>query len=233
MSATLARFQPRIEAFRPRCAISVDDLALVAAHDRDAGLDLVDADLVEVLGDLDLLGVGEDDAGGLLAVAQRRVVELDLRACRGSSRPAAPRSSCASPRARTSSFLGGPRDRAGRPGEYLFGEPEPAGTLQSGRPLYRSSPTVSGRTRGMNPDRGSATEERVSCVSNWCTRRRWKRTASARHTPCSPERFTLALELARAWGLVGDAVLRSIVRAGSGNRRRAAVAHTTPTTWLQ
>ena len=61
----------------------VDDLRdrrlLVAAHRRDAHLDLVDADLVEQLGDADLLVVREDDAGRLLAVAQRGVVDVDRR----------------------------------------------------------------------------------------------------------------------------------------------------------
>ena len=61
----------------------VDDLLdgrlLVAAHRGDADLDLVHADLVEQLGDADLLVVGEDDAGRLLAVAQRGVVDAHGR----------------------------------------------------------------------------------------------------------------------------------------------------------
>ena len=80
MSGDVARGSSRAPTpCRPRCAISSMTVALVAAHGRDAGLDLVDADLVEQLGDADLLVVGEDDAGGLLAVAQRRVVEHDRR----------------------------------------------------------------------------------------------------------------------------------------------------------
>ena len=56
----------------------LDHVALVAAHGGYARLDLVDADLVEQLRDADLLFVGEHHAGGLLAVAQRRVVDLYL-----------------------------------------------------------------------------------------------------------------------------------------------------------
>ena len=56
-----------------------DGLLLVAAHRRDADLDLVDAHLVEQLGDADLLVVAEHDAGSLLAVAQGGVVDADGR----------------------------------------------------------------------------------------------------------------------------------------------------------
>ena len=55
-----------------------DDLALVAAHDRDAGFDLIDADLIEHASDSDLLDVREHDAGGLFTVAERRVVKPDF-----------------------------------------------------------------------------------------------------------------------------------------------------------
>ena len=123
-----------------------DDLGLVAAHDRDAGLDLLHADLVEVLGDLDLLGVGEHDAGGLLAVTQRRVVELDR-----------PLSEIALDRqlpdlrvflhARTSSYHGSARDALGGPESTSSETRNPAGTLKRERSLYRSAPTVSGGLR--------------------------------------------------------------------------------------
>ncbi len=63
---------------QPETGDLLDDVALVAAHGRDARLDLIDPDLVEQLGDADLLLVREHDAGGLLAVAQRRVVYLHL-----------------------------------------------------------------------------------------------------------------------------------------------------------
>ena len=79
MSAMTARFQARIEVSRPELDDLLDRLLLVAAHGGDADLDLVDADLVEQLGDADLLVVGEDDAGGLLAVAQRGVVDAHGR----------------------------------------------------------------------------------------------------------------------------------------------------------
>ena len=59
---------------------------LVAAHGRDADLDLVHADLVEQLGDADLLVVAEDHAGRLLAVAQGGVVDAHRRASAGRRR---------------------------------------------------------------------------------------------------------------------------------------------------
>ena len=66
------RVEPELDDLR-------DGLLLVAAHRRDADLDLVDAHLVEQLGDADLLVVAEHDAGGLLAVAQGGVVDADGR----------------------------------------------------------------------------------------------------------------------------------------------------------
>ena len=78
-SETTARFQARMEASSPRPTISLDRLLLVAAHRGDAHLDLMDADVVEQTGDTDLLVVGEDDAGRLLAVAQSRVVDAHRR----------------------------------------------------------------------------------------------------------------------------------------------------------
>ena len=43
----------------------------------EAGLDAVDVELLQHLGDLELLVVGEGDAGGLLAVSERGVEDLD------------------------------------------------------------------------------------------------------------------------------------------------------------
>ena len=62
----------------------LDDLARWPAfsspqHGGDADLDLMHADLVQQLGDADLLVVREDDAGGLLAVAQGGVVDAHRR----------------------------------------------------------------------------------------------------------------------------------------------------------
>jgi hypothetical protein len=56
----------------------LDDVAFVTAHRGDAGLDLTYAHLVEQPGYADLLLVGEDHPGRLLAVTQCRVVDVDL-----------------------------------------------------------------------------------------------------------------------------------------------------------
>ena len=53
---------------------------VVLRHAREAGLDAVDAELVEQLRDLELLLGIEHDADGLLAVAQRGVVQADAPA---------------------------------------------------------------------------------------------------------------------------------------------------------
>ena len=47
-------------------------------HRRHAGFDPVDADFVHLAGDANLVIDGKHDSGGLLAVSQRRVVDLDL-----------------------------------------------------------------------------------------------------------------------------------------------------------
>ncbi len=57
-----------------------DRLPVLGRDAREAGLDAVDAEPVEQARDLELLGRVEDDADGLLAVAQRRVVEPDAAA---------------------------------------------------------------------------------------------------------------------------------------------------------
>ena len=70
------------------------DLARDALHrlevarrgDREAGLDHVDAQARQLLGDLQLLGRVQRDARRLLAVAQRRVEDLDAAALSGRSR---------------------------------------------------------------------------------------------------------------------------------------------------
>ena len=54
-----------------------DRLLVVGGDAREAGFDPVDARLVERLRDRELVLRREDDADGLLAVAQRRVVEAD------------------------------------------------------------------------------------------------------------------------------------------------------------
>ena len=52
---------------------------VLLGHRRHAGLDPVNAERVELLGNRDLLFAAEHDGGLLLAVAQRDVVNLDLR----------------------------------------------------------------------------------------------------------------------------------------------------------
>ena len=54
-------------------AIACDGLEVAGRGDREAGLDDVDAEARELVGDLELLGRVQRDAGRLLAVAQRRV----------------------------------------------------------------------------------------------------------------------------------------------------------------
>ena len=58
----------------------LDRAPVVVRDAREAGLDAVDAELVEQPRDLELLLGVEHDADGLLAVAQRRVVEADVPA---------------------------------------------------------------------------------------------------------------------------------------------------------
>ena len=55
---------------------------VVLRHAREAGLDAVDAEVVEEPRDLELLLRVEDDPDRLLAVAQRRVVQADAAADR-------------------------------------------------------------------------------------------------------------------------------------------------------
>jgi hypothetical protein len=54
-----------------------DAVALARGRDRKAGLDDVDAQPVELAGDLDLLLRVQRDAGRLLAVSERRVEDSD------------------------------------------------------------------------------------------------------------------------------------------------------------
>jgi hypothetical protein len=60
-----------------RVADELDRTAVVCGHAREAGLDPVDAELVEGVRDLELLLGREHHADCLLAVAERRVVEAD------------------------------------------------------------------------------------------------------------------------------------------------------------
>ena len=67
----------------------LDGVEVAVGGDREAGLDHVDPEAGELLGDLQLLGDVERDAGRLLAVSQCRVEDLDRvhvaspRGCRG------------------------------------------------------------------------------------------------------------------------------------------------------
>ena len=62
--------------------VQIDDgfhrFLVLPRHGRHAGLDAIDAQLGELLGNGDLVFDGKDDAGRLLALAQRHVVNLDL-----------------------------------------------------------------------------------------------------------------------------------------------------------
>ena len=58
---------------------AADRLAILVGDAREAGLDALDAERVDEPGDLQLVLGREHDADGLLAVAQGRVVEADLR----------------------------------------------------------------------------------------------------------------------------------------------------------
>ena len=56
----------------------LDGVVVGRRHDRHAGFDAVDAGFGEALGDADLFVLGKNNAGLLLAVAQRYVVDLDI-----------------------------------------------------------------------------------------------------------------------------------------------------------
>jgi hypothetical protein len=56
----------------------LEELELLGVRRREAGLDEVDAELVELARDAHLLGGGQRQAGALHAVAQCGVVELDV-----------------------------------------------------------------------------------------------------------------------------------------------------------
>ena len=75
-----AREAPDLGVAGPAAEISSTARAVVVGDAREAGLDAVDAELVEQPRDLELLLGVEHDADGLLAVAQRRVVEADVPA---------------------------------------------------------------------------------------------------------------------------------------------------------
>ena len=79
-SAGTAREKPQISALEARGRDQLDRAAVVVGDAREAGLDPVDAEPVEQPGDLELLLGVEHDADGLLAVAERRVVEADVTA---------------------------------------------------------------------------------------------------------------------------------------------------------
>ena len=64
-----------------------DGLEVVLGGDREAGLDDVDAELVERSGEAELLLVAEREAGGLLAVAEGRVEDDDAGDWRFHLRP--------------------------------------------------------------------------------------------------------------------------------------------------
>ena len=77
MSALWVRARPQITGPSTVAGDRLDRLEVAGRGDREAGLDHVDAEARELLGDLDLLLRVERDPGGLLAVAQRRVEDVD------------------------------------------------------------------------------------------------------------------------------------------------------------
>ena len=76
-----AREAPDLGA-QPGAGDQLDGAPVVLRDAREAGLDPLDPEPVEQPRDLELLLGREDDADGLLAVAQRRVVQADLAADR-------------------------------------------------------------------------------------------------------------------------------------------------------
>ena len=95
------------------CGEQLEELELLGVRGREAGLDEVDAQLVELARDAHLLGRRQRDARALHAVAQRGVVELDVG--HGSMRPV----------------------RAPAPGPATRGS---ARCARAGRPRTRSAP---------------------------------------------------------------------------------------------
>ena len=80
-----AREAPHLGA-QPGAGDELDRVPVVLRDAREARLDPLDPELVEQPRDLELLLRVEHDADGLLAVAQRRVVEPDVAADAGSRR---------------------------------------------------------------------------------------------------------------------------------------------------
>jgi hypothetical protein len=72
-SAGLARARPADDRSMDLARDGLDGLEVAGRGDREARLDDVDAQARELVGDLELLGRVERDAGRLLAVAQRGV----------------------------------------------------------------------------------------------------------------------------------------------------------------
>ena len=70
--------QPGDDRAAHRLGDRLDRLEVAVGRDREAGLDHVDAEARELLGDLELLGDVERDAGRLLAVSQGRVEDLTV-----------------------------------------------------------------------------------------------------------------------------------------------------------
>ena len=131
MSATFARFQPRTEALQPQVRDLLDDLALVAAHDGDAGLDLVRRRSRRAYFAIWTFSALVKTTPAVCSPSRRVVSSSFTCACRDSSRPAVPRSSCV-PRGRTSCIKRGPERELARenssPGCVGAHEAQTAGT---------------------------------------------------------------------------------------------------------
>ena len=77
MSASAVRDSPQMTGPRTDRGDRLHRLEVALAGDREAGLDDVDPEARQLLGDLELLALVEGDARRLLAVAQRRVEDHD------------------------------------------------------------------------------------------------------------------------------------------------------------
>ena len=89
MSALWVRARPQITGPSTTLAIFCDGLEVAGRGDREAGLDHVDPQAGELLGDLHLLGGVQRDPGRLLAVSQGGVEDVDA-VCVGAWGPIGP-----------------------------------------------------------------------------------------------------------------------------------------------
>ena len=82
MSFSMARARPAMRGPLTSVGDRLDRLEVVGRGDREPGLDDVDAQLGELVRDLELLGPVQGSARRLFAVAQRRVEDPDVSGTR-------------------------------------------------------------------------------------------------------------------------------------------------------